>query len=299
MPQVDLVEQFLAFQQNERLASRYTLRNYRHSLREFARYFAQAYGKAPDWKEITVPQARDYAIELQRALERKTVHNRAAALRSFYRWGVRQGFFRNNPFKVITLPRLAKHLPVFLTEAQTQRLLDAPRIRQEQGYPEHLARRDSLILELLYGAGLRVSELCALRWEAVDWECHVLKILGKGRKERLCPPGATALKKLKSFNTQGKTSGYVFEGRAAVETSLGEREVQSLLKGYLKIANLPADITPHKLRHTFATHLINNGADLRTIQELLGHKDLSTTQIYTHLTLGKLKEAFQRAHPRA
>ena len=188
-----LPDQFLAYQQNERMASGYTIRNYKHAIEAFAKYFGEAYQKEVDWAAVAITQARDYVIELQRGLERKTVHNRIAALRSFYRWGMRQGFFKSNPFKSISLPRLKKSLPVFLTEAQVERLLAAPLKRQEAGSSPAQCARDSLMLELLYGAGLRISELCSLTWEKVDWERGLLKIFGKGRKERLCPVGAVAM----------------------------------------------------------------------------------------------------------
>ncbi len=352
-----LPQQFLAYQQNERMASRYTIRNYTHSIAAFEKYFTEAYGAAPRWESVDVMQARDYVIELQRVLGRRTVHNHIAALRSLYRWGVRQGLLKTNPFKTVTLPKLGKSLPVFLTEQQMERLLGAPRKRQEAGANPALCARDSLMLELLYGAGLRISELCALRWESVDWEHGLLRILGKGRKERLCPTGPVAMDKLREYRklvaahplppptqpreVENKTglrpatrslrgdssnsnaprrvvdgsisavgfnprfppgvrsvhNGFVFVGHSG--KPLDPTSAEAIFKTYLKIAELPSDLSPHKLRHTFATHMVNHGANLRAVQEILGHKDLSTTQIYAHLTLGKLKEAYKKAHPRA
>jgi integrase/recombinase XerC len=303
---MDLVEQFLAYQRNERFASAYTLRNYGQSLKAFAKYYGEAYGNSTHpplaisifWPSVTVMQARDYVIELQRFLERKTVHNRIAALRSFYRWGMRQGLLKMNPFKSVALPKLPKSLPIFLTEAQMERLLQAPLGRQMSGGSPAMCLRDSLLLELLYGAGLRVSELCSLRWEMIDWERGLLRILGKGRKERLCPVGSVALEKLQKYRASSNGgNGFVFPGRS--NGCLSTREAQKILKIYLAIAGLPSDLTPHKLRHTFATHMVNNGANLRAVQEILGHRDLSTTQIYAHLTLGRMKEVYQKAHPRA
>ena len=292
-----LAEQFLAYQQNEKFASRYTIRNYTHSLKEFEKYFGEAYKKELVWASVSVPQARDYVIELQRVIERKTLHNKVAALRSFYKWGVRQGHFGSNPFKSVTLPKAAKKLPMFLTETQVEKLLDAPRQRQAEGAPAGVCQRDSLMLELLYGGGLRISELCNLRWAAVDWERGVLRIFGKGRKERLCPIGPVALDKLRDFKKVSSEGEFVFKARDG--GAFGTTQAELLFKTYLKIAGLPADLTPHKLRHTFATHLVSHGANLRAVQELLGHKDLATTQIYAHLTLGKIKEAYKSAHPRA
>lgn len=289
----DLPSQFIAFQQNERLASPYTLRNYAHSLREFERYYGEAYSKKLNWSAVTTLQARDTVIELQRVLDRRTVHNRIAALRSFYRWGVRLGHLTHNPFKNITLPKAARKLPVFLTEAQMQKLLAAPSQRQANGHAENLSTRDELILELLYGAGLRVSELCDLRWQNVSYEQGLIKVLGKGRKERLCPCGEIAMSKLRAWQKlTGESEGPVFP-------RLSPRTVQLMLKENLRAADLPLSLTPHKLRHTFATHMVGRGANLRAVQELMGHKSLTTTQIYAHLTLGKVKEAYQKAHPRA
>lgn len=296
-----IVEEFIAYQRNERLASVYTLRNYSHAISEFARYFGEAYKKEIAWQNIELMQARDYVIELQRGLDRRTVHNRIAALRSFYRWGIKQGKWKTSPFKNISLPRLTRKLPVFLTEAQTERLLDSPKTREENGLPFARAHRDSLLLELLYGAGLRVSELCGITWENVDWENGLIRIFGKGRKERLCPPGEVAMKKLQDYKNANaiadNKNGFVFKNTHGGK--LNPREVQLLLKDYLKIAGLPSDITPHKLRHTFATHLVGRGANLRAVQELMGHKSPVTTQIYAHLTLGKLQDAYKKAHPRA
>ncbi len=293
---MNFVEEFLEYERAQRAASPYTLRNYSHALSEFARYHAQAYGHAPEWKTLSLDQARDYIIELQRAIGRRTLHNRIAALRSFYRWGVRQGHFHANPFKVVTLPKFPRKLPIFLTEAQMETLLKTPALRVQNGYPEPKAARDTLILELLYGAGLRISELCALRWEDVNFEQGLMRILGKGRKERLCPPGDIVLKKLSDYQKLTGTKKFVFENG---DKTLSPLSVQQMLKGHLKFAGLPSDISPHKLRHTFATHMVGRGANLRAVQELMGHKDLSTTQIYAHLTLGKVKEAYQRAHPHA
>jgi integrase/recombinase XerC len=295
----DPVREFLDYMANQKAASPYTLRNYGHALAEFQKYYAANDPDALDWGKISVGQARDTVIELQRTLDRRTVHNRVAALRSFYRWGVRGGAFKQNPFKAVTLPKLPKKLPIFLSERQVAALLEAPTEREKLGAAPAECRRDRIILELLYGAGLRVSELTALKWVDVLWEQQVLKVLGKGRKERLAPPGSVALEALKAYRADlgnPPDESYIF---AHGGSHLTPREVQAQLKLYLKIAGLPADLTPHKLRHTFATHLISNGANLRAIQAMLGHKSLSTTQIYTHLSLDKMREAYTHAHPRA
>lgn len=289
------VQDFLDYLANQKAASHYTLRNYTHSLEQFQK----SLGNSVDWSTVTLTQARDTVIELQRTLDRRTVHNRIAALRSFYRWGIREGRFANNPFRAVTLPKLPRRLPQFLSEGQMSQLLAAPAARAAAGAPPAECTRDRIILELLYGAGLRVSELTNLKWGSVNWQQGVLKVLGKGRKERLCPPGSVAMAALKEYynlcgSPELSTPIFVHNHRA-----ICPRTVQAMLKTYLKLADLPLELTPHKLRHTFATHLISNGANLRAIQAMLGHRSLSTTQIYTHLSMDKMQEAYAKAHPRA
>jgi integrase/recombinase XerC len=175
------------------------------------------------------------------------------------------------------------------------------RLLQNNAITDLEACRDQLVLELLYGAGLRVSELVGLNYGQVDWAQGVARIIGKGRKERLCPLGKAALLCL-DYYKKNFAEGVAPDDPVLVDPDgkrLGVRRVQLLLKKYLGLAGLPMDISPHKLRHSFATHLLNNGADLRVVQDLLGHANLSTTQIYTHLTVGRLKKVYQQAHPRA
>jgi integrase/recombinase XerC len=202
----------------------------------------------------------------------------------------------------LTLPKLDKPIPKFLTERQMRDLLNAPLLLWKDGQlGEFEAFRDALMLELLYGGGLRVSELCALNHGHVELGRGVARVLGKGRKVRLCPLGPVAIQCLKTFIQR-------FELEAAPEAPvicqrsgqrLIAREVQKRLKRHLAAAELPLDMTPHKLRHSFATHMLDQGADLRAVQELLGHASLSTTQIYTHVSVARLKEAHKQAHPRA
>ncbi len=202
----------------------------------------------------------------------------------------------------VPLPKLEKRLPKFLTEEQMKLLLAGPqRLLADGGIDAHTAWRDRLAMELLYGGGLRVSELVALNHGAVDWDSGVARVVGKGRKERLCPLGSVALSVLKKFRDEFAVA------RAPADPVLvnpnGRRtsivQVQVMLKRYLALAGLPMDLTPHKLRHSYATHLLNAGADLRLVQELLGHSQLATTQVYTHVSMARLQEIYAKAHPRA
>lgn len=286
----------------ERRVSHYTVRNYRAAVVSFVASL-EAKGKwSNDFAAVTALQVRSYLIEQGRKRARRTLHNHVSGLRAFYLYLRQQGFVNSSPFTSVTLPKLDKPLPKFLSEKQMRSLLNAPVDLWQQGkIGEFEAFRDSLMLELLYGGGLRVSELCGLRHGHLDLGQGVAKVLGKGRKERLCPLGPVAMHCLKTFverfnlNPHGKTPVITQRNGRAMEP----RMVQKLLKLHLASADLPLDMTPHKLRHSFATHMLDNGADLRAVQELLGHANLSTTQIYTHVSIARLKQAHKQAHPRA
>ncbi len=306
-PGAALVQDFLEYLTHERNLSVYTVRNYEQAIREFCIWLRAGTGWGGDFGRITPRQARSYVIELQRSVSRRTVHNRVSGLRAFYKWAIRVEELSANPFTGLSLPKLEKPLPKFLTLRQMKGLLDAP-LRGVTGAhadsidPEVLftAWCDRLCLELLYGAGLRVSELCGLDYGRVDERSGVLRVLGKGRKERLCPTGPIALGVYRHFKANfAKHTGY---RDPVVVTRKHERMqprvVQLMLKRYLSLAGLPRDITPHTLRHSYATHLLDNGAELRAVQSLLGHASLSTTQVYTHVSIARLKEAHKLAHPR-
>jgi integrase/recombinase XerC len=239
---------------------------------------------------------------MQRAgLSRRTLHLRVSAGRAFFRYLLERREISVNPFAGLAAPPFRRSLPRFLTEKQTERFLEGPRRRLEAGRVTPMeACRDQLVFELLYGAGLRVSELVALTYRQVDLRNGTARILGKGQKERLTPIGRVALELLKQFRAEFAPEA---DGDTSVLGSVCGRPVsaswvQRRMKGYLADADLPLDLTPHKLRHSFATHLVNAGADLRVVQELLGHASLSTTQVYTHVSLQRLKDAHRKAHPR-
>jgi integrase/recombinase XerC len=293
---------FADFLRKERRYSIYTLRNYRQSLVDLVAWLRGAGKSEAELAALTSRQARDFVIESQRRLDRRTVHSRVSGLRALYRYWQRQGRLRTNPFVALPLPRLERRLPRFLSEEQMQRLLEAPgRLLAEGRIDGFTAQRDLLLLELLYGGGLRVSELVALTFAQVEEGSGVARIVGKGGKERVCPLGEGAMVLLRTWR-DGPRRGAAAMERVLVRPGgavMTARDVQSLLKGYLAAAGLPADASPHTLRHSYATHLLNAGADLRVVQELLGHSRLATTQIYTHVSGARLREVYDRAHPRA
>lgn len=295
---------FLDYLAKEKRYSRYTVRNYRQAFEDFWRWIESSRLARGDdtFGALTSRDMRDFVIEAQGRFDRKTLHNHVSGLRVFYRYWMRQGRLRVNPFTGVPLPKLEKRLPKFLTEQQMRLLLDGPmRLLENETIGAFAAWRDRLVMELLYGGGLRVSEVVALNYGDVDFESGAARVLGKGRKERLCPLGRVAVAVLGKFrdafapDAVADSPVLVTKGGAR----MGVREVQLLMKRYLALADLPLEISPHKLRHSYATHLLNAGADLRLVQELLGHASLNTTQIYTHVSAARLRDIYKKAHPRA
>lgn len=303
-PGAGTVSVFCAHLKNERRLSPYTIRNYEESLRDFALWAKDTSGFRGDFSLLTRRDLRDFIIERQRgnaALSRRTIHNRISALRTFFRWLRMREKLKTSPLTGVALPKLPKSLPKFLTEKQVGELLAMPR----QAYEDKLISeaqcvRDTAVLETLYGGGLRISELCGLTLGAVDFPSGTVRVLGKGRKVRVVPVGEVALdalRTLKDFLGETSREAPLFRGNGG--KPLSPTTIQRWLKKYLALAGLPMDITPHKLRHSCATHMLEHDADLRLVQEQLGHANLSTTQIYTHITLARLKAAYKKAHPRA
>jgi integrase/recombinase XerC len=288
--------------ERERRCSAYTVRNYRTAFEDFYRWLAAAglWGKGIG--ALGPREIRDFVIEAQRRYGRRTLHNHVSGLRALCRFWMKEGRLSRNPFSGAPLPKLEKRLPQFLTEDQARTLLGSPqRLLQNKGCDAFTAWRDRLAMELLYGAGLRVSELVGLNYGSVEMGEGVARVTGKGRKERVCPLGRTACAVLARFRDEfAPATG---PGDPVLCTPGGVRmtvrAVQLMLKRHLALAGLPLDLTPHKLRHSFATHLLNAGADLRIVQELLGHAQLVTTQVYTHVSIARLKDVYNRAHPRA
>ncbi len=285
----------------ERRLSPYTLRNYRGSL---IRFNAWLNNESPGLSILGTNKqiARSYLIETQKSLSRKTLSNHVSALRTFFQYCRTRKLTLENPFKNLSLPKSDKSLPKFLTVQQARELMEAPRVvHQDSRIGDFLSARDSIILELMYGAGLRVSEVVALNHEHLDLSQMIVRVIGKGKKERICPIVSRTAQKLKEFRiryaSDASLSSPLFTNQSG--NRISQRWIQKLLKSCLQVADLPIDFTPHKLRHSFATHLLDNGADLRAVQELLGHASLSTTQVYTHVSVGRLKKAHRLAHPRA
>jgi len=296
------ITQFLRFLSVERNAAALTIKSYREDLTSLADYLNQAYGREPAPAEITPLDLRGYVSALHEAGYAKTsVARRLASLRTFYKFAQREGLADSNPAKPLRNPRRDLKLPHFLSSDEIGKLLDAPPATKPMGL------RDRAILETMYSAGLRVSEAVGVNDNDLDLAEGLVRIRGKGRRERLAPIGSFAAKALtrwlrvriirQASRAPGTAPTPVFTNRFG--RRLTTRSVARLLLKYLKLTGLDLRTTPHTLRHSFATHLLDRGADIRSVQELLGHKSLVTTQIYTHVSTAGLRAAYERAHPRA
>jgi len=308
-----LVKKFLSHLAIDRGASIYTQRNYRQALREFYRWHETAVGTAPDWDKLHRDDFRNYLRHLGRQnLGRAAIQLRFSALRTFGKFLVRHGLIADSPVKNLALPKLPRRLPKYLTLDQMKELLAAPaklfdqhQHQKSAGRPfsETAALRDTAVLETIYSCGLRVSELCGLRVEDMDWPEQLVRVRGKGKKERLVPIGQPALAAIQNYwkhlAVVPAGSMPVFLAETKMPAPLRPLQLSRRLKNYLALAGLDPALTPHKLRHSYATHLLDAGADLRSVQELLGHAHLVTTQVYTHVTTERLKRAYDAAHPRA
>ena len=312
-PTDPLAAAFLQHLATDRGASPYTRRNYAQALAEFAGWYRREQGANPNWGALERDTFRAYLRFLgRRGLGRSALRVRFSALRTFYHFLIRRGVATQMPVRELALPRGSRRLPMFLTVAQTGALLAAPlqELAARRAAGETVSAeveadywRDAAILETIYSCGLRISEVCGLRVEDVNFGEQLVRVRGKGRKERLVPIGAPALEALRAYwqhlASPPGPGEPVFPGRAGPVEPVQPRTVQLRLKQYLAAARLDPAITPHKLRHSFATHLLEAGADLRSVQELLGHAHLATTQVYTHLTTERLKQVYDQAHPRA
>jgi integrase/recombinase XerC len=304
-------ERFLSHLVNERAVSAYTVRNYRQTLTEFATWHREERNSAPAWDKLARDDFRAYLRFLGRKnLSRSAIHMRFSALRSFYKYLIRAGQIAVSPIKNIALPKIEKRLPRFATLKQMTDLLAAPAKelqRLEQSGANDFDRidyiRDAAILETLYSCGMRISELCGLVAEDLQWDDQIVRVRGKGKKERRVPIGAPALEAIRyywqSLPAYPLSNSPVFLARSNDSQPVYPRLVQLRLKRYLQAAGLDPALTPHKLRHSYATHMLDAGADLRSVQELLGHAHLVTTQVYTHVTTERLKKVYDKAHPRA
>jgi len=290
-----LAEEFLRFLEVEKNVSSRTLLAYRRALEAF-----RAQKNVRSWRNCAADDFRDYLFELmKKGQARSYIRLQFSAFRTFYRFLVERKNLRRDPVRELQLPKADKKLPLVLTQKQIEELLTAPlRVPKQKAAPSWMALRDAAILELFYSSGLRLGELASLNVADVDIYTESVRVLGKGRKERVCPVGAPALEAVSRYRAAANVqAGPLFINKS--RRRISPRSIWLILKRYLRHTSIPIAVSPHKLRHSFATHLLDGGADLRSVQALLGHASLSTTQIYTHVTVERLKKAYADAHPRA
>jgi integrase/recombinase XerC len=329
------IHKFLEYLRSVRNASAHTITNYGKDLQQFLAYLTPPGVAAPRLAKIDHRVIREFIGHLhETGLEKSSIARKLAALRSFFKYCVREGMLKENPARLVPTPKLPKRIPVVLSAEEMSGFLDqlagiknSPRVRRSRkagtagvgSAPQNalakledglLLRRDRAILELLYAAGLRVSELTGLDLTDVNTKDQMVRVTGKGRKERIVPYGTKAAEALalywpvrekllaENWSSKGKTDPEAvflnYMGRRLTQRSVGR-----LVKKYVRLVNVNWDLHPHSLRHAFATHLLADGADLRAIQELLGHQSLSTTQKYTHASIRQLMEIYDKAHPHA
>ena len=294
------IERFIEYLRVERNASPLTLKSYEEDLIALVLYLEEVEGRSVKICEVTTLDLRGFIAELQQAgYAKATISRKLACLRSFFRFAVREGWVEANVAKPLRNPRTGRKLPHFLSAEEIAKLLESPPSSMASGL------RDRAILETMYSSGLRVSELVGLSLEDIDFPGGLIRVRGKGRKERLSPLGSYAQKALKKWLTKRKPDpkGSKNDTQAVFLNRFGRRltsrSVGRMLEKCLKQCGLDQRTSPHTLRHSFATHLIDRGADIRSVQELLGHKSLITTQIYTHVSTTRLREVYETAHNRA
>jgi integrase/recombinase XerC len=291
-----LLERYLEYLEVERNASPRTVIAYRHALDKFKNFS----GENISWATCTAQQFRAFLLDcMKKGMARSYVRLTFAALRSFYKYLVEREGFRDNPLREVQLPKMEKKLPIVLSVSQIDELLTVPnKVRRQAQAPAWAAARDAAMMELFYSSGLRLSELAALNVADVDTFSETVRVLGKGRKERVVPVGQVALKAIQQYRFETNVqSGPLFLSK--LKKRMSARSIWLMLKKHLAQTSIQLRVSPHKLRHSFATHLLDNGADLRSVQTLLGHANLSTTQIYTHVTMERVKKAYDEAHPRS
>jgi len=289
------LDAYLAYLRHERNASPHTISSYKIDLSQLAAYLEARKLKLPQVDNVVL---RGFLVELyQKQLTKTSAARKLAAIRSFFEFCVRRKWVEDNPAKVVATPRLDRHVPRFLSEDEMVKLLEVP------PSDDALGLRDRAILEFFYATGIRVSELVGADLDDISLDEKMVRVRGKGKKERLVPFGRKAAASLEAYLSVRPSFPLVL-GEPAVflnyqGTRLTSRSVQRLVTKYFKLAALRTKISPHALRHSFATHLLSRGADLRVIQELLGHESLATTQKYTHVDVKHLLDVYRKAHPRA
>lgn len=292
------IQGFIRYLRVERNSSAHTLKSYQDDFASFEEYLRERVGTELTPEDLTIPVLRGYVTYLHECqYARTTIARRLACLRSFFRYTTREGITPNNPAKALRTPRVGRKLPNFLTTEDIVRLLEAPPANTMMGL------RDRAILETMYSAGLRVAELVGVNVDDWDRDANILRVRGKGKKERITPVGTYAAKALERWMVVRVPSptGKPQEVSAIFLNRFGKRlttrSIGRMLEGHIQTCHLQQHVSPHTLRHTFATHLLDGGADLRSVQELLGHQSLTTTQIYTHVSTRRLKETYENAHP--
>lgn len=298
----DAEARFEAFLKAERNASANTLKAYLADVESLRNALTKLHGKIPKWRDVKRAEIRDYLLKLAASgAGAATIRRHIASLRTFFRFLRREGEIEIDPASSLRGPRLAKKLPKVLSATDIGRFLACPmKAYSDKLISQQIALCDSAVFEFLYSTGCRISEAMSLNWSDVDLKRGSATVMGKGGKERLVILGAaaiTALSRWRDFCSTPPQEACVFLSER--NTRLTPRTVQRRMKVYLSIANLPLDVTPHKLRHSFATHMLDAGAGLRGVQEMLGHSNLSTTQIYTHISVERLKDQYAKFHPRA
>lgn len=292
---------FLKYLESEKAASLHTLKNYARDLDEFKLYLKGEFPRFIEkqevlWGKVEARHLRGFIAYLLQKNKASSVGRKLSTLKSFYHFCVRKGFLEKNPARLILTPKKPKLLPRFLSVDEAERLLVVA-----QKSLKALSGRDSAILEILYGCGLRVSELAGLNYASLDASNRSLRVKGKGNKERVVPIGEKAWFALNRYLEERKPPASqqepIFLGQRGQRVPV--RSIERLVERYQLIGGLGRKVSPHGLRHSYATHLLGNGADLRSIQQLLGHASLSTTQKYTHLSLEKLMEIYDKSHPKA
>jgi integrase/recombinase XerC len=298
------VEEFVAMLRNERNASPHTVRAYERELHGFSEFLTERYGAKTAVARIEHQQIRAYLSELYtRGLGKASVARALAAVRSWFKWLARQGLVEQSPAALVATPKLPKHLPRVPTIEEMNRVVESA-ADEAAAWPE----RDRAIFELLYGCGIRNAELVGIDLGDIHWANEAILVRGKGRKERYVPLGDAAAQAIRAYlpvreaklAAAGKSSpALLLNVRLRGDGRLTTRSVGRIVKQIALAHGLPADVHPHTLRHAFGTHMLEEGADLRAIQELMGHERLSTTQRYTQLTVGQVAEVYDRTHPRA
>ena len=285
------IDKFVNYLTVEKNYSTHTINNYAADLREFGDFLESRGGK--DIKRIDYFLLRKFLSVLsEKNLNKRTLSRKISTLKSFFKFMLRESLIKNNPASSLIYPRLDKPLPKFLTEKEVRSILRLPK------GGELSSLRDRAILEFLYSTGARVSEMVSLKKENVDFIGGIAKVKGKGRKERLLPLGEPALNSLKKYlDKRSDSNPSLFINKRG--GTLTDRGTRNVIYKYMRQATITLEVSPHTFRHSFATHLLDRGADLRSVQELLGHSSIATTQVYTHLTIDSLKSVYQKAHPRA